>query len=575
MVKNNYRIKDMKPLLSSCVPVSDIIDLKDTSTLYKIICDMYSKYGHVIRDNIKKINSPSVNKMILRMRTLVGSYSIDSVPVSNNVYTEVQPVFYLLGLMLPFISRILQVDMYGMFEQLTQLSETKQLNDNEMKLIKMSMMNDVKIMDLNDMPLTYEEQINVLVYLNIFYHVVANSLFKLDKESIPKMIEQSLMNQFNSIMDTKYKLPCTYDKLNDNDPYNVKVIRKTLLSFGIRPVKMRLRNYPTNTKGTPVFQMSTSSCTSDEMEEFIDSISVPFDKIDHTDYEVNSTEPRQFDIKKFLDTYYKIVTVDNKIYWSQFDRAYGIFPVFIGRRDLRRKRDYEQLLVAQAECCETRFNTRQIHSRYLFCPNIEPPSSTMGVSSTIENGLVVNGITYMPMALMGTFLSNADLTGSIEDVEFLFINPFNEATTDIMKSVPSFDEAKFKEKQCETLHRLLKKFDEHFFCGQTVPKNNYNHCNPGKGPTSIEDVLSSVESCCDQTVFNEFREILAGYNIGLLFLSNKSCTSPIFVDMTPGTSGPVSATIANREVKLINIDAIKCLIQSSVTSIIYICDIDC
>lgn len=578
--KSNYKIKDMKPLISSCVPIADILDPKDTNTFYKIICDMYTKYGHVIKDNIKKINSPSVNKMILRMRTLTGAYSIDAMPVSNNVYVEIPPVFYVFGLMLPFITRIAQVDMYGMFEQLTQLSETKQLNDNEMKLIKMSMMNDVKIMDLDDMPLTYEEQINVLVYLNIFYHVIVNSLFKMDKESIPKMIEQNLLNQFNSIMDTKYKLSCVYDKLNDNDPYNVKVIRKTLLSFGIRPVKMRLRNYPLQSKGTPVLQsLASTSCTNDELEEFVDSITVPHDRIDHSDYEdTTSKDPTGdrsfFDVKKFLDTYYKIVTVDNKIYWAQFDRAYGIFPLFIGRRDMRKKKDYEQLLVAQAECCETRFNTRQINSKYLFCPDFAASAPSVPSTPTgISNGLEVNGVTYLPMALMGTFLSNADFTGSIEDVEFLFINPFNEVPDEM--NIPDS-----KLKRCESLYLLLKRFDEHFFCGQTKPKNNYKHCATTSSPdqTSIDQVLSQVDNtCCDQQTFKDFKEALTNFNVGLLFLSNKSCSSPIFVDMGVVSGGTVTSTgmLGGKPVKLVSIDQIKCLIQSSVTTILYVTDIDC
>lgn len=573
MGKNSYKIKDMKPLLSSCVPVSDILDLKDTSTLYKMICDMYSKYGHVIRDNIRKLNSPSVNKMILRTRTLIGSFAIDSVPVSNNVYVELPPVFYMFGLLLPFITRILQVDLYGMFEQLSQLSETKQLNDNEMKLIKMSMMNDVKIMDLDDMPLTYEEQINVLVYLNIFYHVVASALFKIDKESIPKMVEQNLLNQFNSIMDTKYKMPCIYDKLNDNDPYNVKVIRKTLLSFGIRPVKLRLRNYPIHSKGTfPAFPAGlNSTCSNDELEEFVDSVCVPHDKLDDIDYFSDAPDDAKFDIKKFLEKQYKIITVDNKIYWSHFDRAYGIFPLFIGRHDLRKKKDYEQLLVANVECCETRFNTRQLNDKYLFCTSYgtasisSPSSSNPGLITSAE--LSVHGFTYLPFALMGTFLSNGDLTGSIEDVEFLFINPYNEFPneqdgTSIFK----------KDQRCEKIFELLKKFDEHFFCGKTMLKNKYD-CDKN-GPTSIESILEGDMRCCDQSVFNEFKQVLEVGNVGLLFLSNKSCASPIFVDML-STTGGSSVKIGGKDVKILPLSSVRCLIASSVTTIMYITDISC
>ena len=200
-------------------------------------------------DNIKKINSPSVNKNVLRNRVLIGNYTYEYLPISNNVYTDLHPVFYIFGLLLPYVSRILQVDMYGMFEQLANLSENRQLNENELKLIKMTSMNDVKILDLDDTPLTYEQQVNVLIYLNMFLHVVTNSLFKLDRESLPKMIEQTLINQFNSIIETKYKLNSIYDKLHSNDPYHVKVLRKVMLSFGIRPVKLKLKNVPSNVKG--------------------------------------------------------------------------------------------------------------------------------------------------------------------------------------------------------------------------------------------------------------------------------------------------------------------------------------
>lgn len=318
------------------------------NAFYSLITDLYTKYAHVIRENIKKVHSQAIDKMILRQRSLVATYQIENLPVSNNVYTQLPPVFHLFGMLLPYISRILQIDMYGMFEQLANISDVKPLSETETKLIKMSIMNDVKILDLNDMPLTYEQQINVLVFMNIFYHVVTNSLFQINKEYIPKMIEQNLLNHFNSIIDTKFKMSCVYDKLNDNDPYHVRVLRKTMLAFGIRPVKMQLKAVPASYKGlfgakttfpNPVDSTSSDYSSQDDIDEFIDSITIPHDKINSPDFLENVGTESYLSIGKFLDNHTKMVTQDNKIYWSKFKRAYGILPVYIGRRDVYKRKN--------------------------------------------------------------------------------------------------------------------------------------------------------------------------------------------------------------------------------------------
>lgn len=536
------------------------------NAFYSLITDLYTKYAHVIRENIKKVHSQAIDKMILRQRSLVATYQIENLPVSNNVYTQLPPVFHLFGMLLPYISRILQIDMYGMFEQLANISDVKPLSETETKLIKMSIMNDVKILDLNDMPLTYEQQINVLVFMNIFYHVVTNSLFQINKEYIPKMIEQNLLNHFNSIIDTKFKMSCVYDKLNDNDPYHVRVLRKTMLAFGIRPVKMQLKAVPASYKGlfgakttfpNPVDSTSSDYSSQDDIDEFIDSITIPHDKINSPDFLENVGTESYLSIGKFLDNHTKMVTQDNKIYWSKFKRAYGILPVYIGRRDVYKKKEYEQLLVANVECCETKYHTKRILDQNLFCPN------TAGVDNNFQ------GTKYAPLAVMGTFVESSEITGSIDDVEFLYINPF------------SFDEgAPTNGSVCESIREILLKFDSHFFCAYKKPTKADFPCTDGKPPTETFDTISSVINsnsgdslCCDSAIFKDFKDILKQVSIGLLFLSNKTCNSPILVDTRNGSSNKVS--LGGKDYPVLQLDRIKCLIQSSATAIIYVTDINC
>lgn len=532
------------------------------NAFYSLITDLYTKYAHIIRENIKKVHSQSIDKMILRQRSLVATYQIDNLPVSNNVYTQLPPVFHLFGMLLPYISRILQIDMYGMFEQLANISEVKPLSETETKLIKMSIMNDVKILDLNDMPLTYEQQINVLVFMNIFYHVVTNSLFQINKEYIPKMIEQNLLNHFNSIIDTKFKMSCVYDKLNDNDPYHVRVLRKTMLAFGIRPVKMQLKAVPASYRGLfggKTVLPSSTDCTSsdyssqDDVDEFIDSITIPHDKINAADFLENDKGEQYLSIGKFLDNHTKMVTQDNKIYWSKFKRAYGILPVYIGRRDVYKKKEYEQLLVANVECCETKFHTRPILEQNIFCPN----------ASGLENNF--QGTKYFPLAVMGTFVESSELTGSIDDVEFLYINPFN------MDGLPS------THKMCDGLREILLKFDSHFFCAY---KKTDPACKDTADPSKFATISSVINStsgdslCCDSAIFKDFKEILGQASLGLLFLSNKTCNSPILIDIN-NTTSTTKVTLGAKDYPVIMMERIKCLIQSSATAIVYVTDINC
>lgn len=566
MVLKYNKVKDLKSVTNNCIPLVDILDVKDNS-FYNIICEMYTKYNLLIKDNIKKINSPSVNKNVLRNRVLIGNYTYEYLPISNNVYTDLHPVFYIFGLLLPYVSRILQVDMYGMFEQLANLSENRQLNENELKLIKMTSMNDVKILDLDDTPLTYEQQVNVLIYLNMFLHVVTNSLFKLDRESLPKMIEQTLINQFNSIIETKYKLNSIYDKLHSNDPYHVKVLRKVMLSFGIRPVKLKLKNVPSNVKGM-ISSINISS--SDDLEEFVDSISVPFERIDHQDYNKDITydgvTKKHLSISKFLELYNKVLTVDNKLYWAQFNRAYGFFPLFINRKDSQLKKDYEQLLLANSECCETKFNTTPVDPSDIFCPYTD--YSDNNSNSNSFKIMTINGVKYFPFAVMGVFLSNAEFTGSIEDVEFLYINPLYENKSLLNQTNPNNDI-----KLCPTIFDLLEKFDKEFFCGGKVSKNSYN-CGDNNGkPNSFDQLLIGIDNkCCDQSTFEDFQKILKdNQGVGLLFTSNRSCAQPILVVTNP--TGHI--TIDSKDFTTVNLKQIECLITSSVTTVLYITDIDC
>jgi hypothetical protein len=563
MVLKYNKVKDLKSVTTNCIPLVDILDVKDNS-FYNIICEMYTKYNLLIKDNIKKINSPSVNKNVLRNRVLIGNYTNEFLPISNNVYTDLHPVFYIFGLLLPYVSRILQVDMYGMFEQLANLSENRQLNDNELKLIKMTSMNDVKILDLDDTPLTYEQQVNVLIYLNMFLHVVTNSLFKLDRDSLPKMVEQSLMNQFNSIIETKYKLNSIYDKLHSNDPYHVKVIRKIMLSFGIRPVKLKLKNVPSNIKGM-VSSINVSS--SDDLEEFVDSISVPFEKIDHQDYNkditYSSVSKKHLSLTKFLELYNKVLTVDNKLYWSQFNRAYGFFPLFINRKDSQLKKDYEQLLLANSECCEAKINTTPVDPSDIFCPY-----NDYSDNSNPARVMTINGVKYFPFAVMGVFLSNAEITGSIEDVEFLYINPSYEnkgllTSTDLTNNI-----------YCPTIFDLLEKFDKEFFCGGKVSKNSYNCVDSTGKANSFDQLLSGIDNkCCDQSTFEDFQKILKeNQGVGLLFTSNRSCAQPILV--VNDSNGNVNID-GNKAFTTVQLQQIECLITSSVTTVLYITDIDC
>jgi hypothetical protein len=562
MVLKYNKVKDLKSVTNNCIPLVDILDVKDNS-FYNIICEMYTKYNLLIKDNIKKINSPSVNKNVLRNRVLIGNYTNEYLPISNNVYTDLHPVFYIFGLLLPYVSRIVQVDMYGMFEQLANLSENRQLNENELKLIKMTSLNDVKILDLDDTPLTYEQQVNILIYLNMFLHVVTNSLFKLDRDSLPKMVEQSLMNQFNSIIETKYKLNPIYDKLHSNDPYHVKVIRKVMLSFGIRPVKLKLKNVPSNVKGM-VSSINISS--SDDLEEFVDSISVPFEKIDHPDYNKDLTYTgvvkKHLSISKFLELYNKVLTVDNKLYWSQFNRAYGFFPLFINRKDSQLKKDYEQLLVSNSECCETKFNTTPVDPLDIFCPYTDYSDSSNPVRV-----MTINGVKYFPFAVMGVFLSNAEFTGSIEDVEFLYINPLYENKS-LLDPTRLADNV-----YCPTIFDLLEKFDKEFFCGGKVSKNSYN-CQDSTGKAnSFDQILSEIDNkCCDQSTFDDFQKILRdNFGVGLLFTSNRSCSQPILV--VTDRSGSIQ--IDSKPFTTVKLQQIECLITSSVTTVLYITDIDC
>lgn len=560
-----------------------------TNSFYSLISDLYTKYNHVIRENIKKIHSTSIDKMVLRQRSIVLTFPIDSLPVANNVYVNLPPVFHIFGLLLPYISRIVQVDMYGMFEQLANLSEVKPLSETETKLIKMSIMNDVKILDLNDMPLTYEQQINVLVFLNIFYHVVTNSLFQIGKEHIPKMIEQNLLNHFNSIIDTKFKMSCVYDKLNDNDPYHVRVLRKTLLAFGIRPVKLTLKHVPASYKGMFPGRMNSaqlptelsSDCVSnDDLDEFVDSITISHDKINAEEYQEEEEQLYQtpsnsayakdmcLSIGKYLEHHAKLVTNDNKLYWSKFKRAYGILPVFIGRRDVYKKKEYEQLLVANVECCETRFNTRKVLSRNLFCPNILNDNSRTKTSNNIL------GVDYFPLAVMGTFIESSELTGSIDDVEFLYINPFSMHLEGMVASPGSTPMA---DRYCADLRKILQKFDEHFFCPYKKP-SAYNCSSDGNTLNSLSSVLTDKDGsvCCDISVFTEFKELLTQQNVGLLFLSNKTCSSPILINCDNAQSASSSITLKDGNTyKVIGLNHIKCMIQSSTTAILYVTDISC
>ncbi|MFN7836064.1 MAG: hypothetical protein ACK5NY_09815, partial [Burkholderiaceae bacterium] len=552
---------------NSCIPLVDYVDVKD-NTFYNVICEMYTKYHLLIKDNIKKINSPVINKYVLRNRTLLGTVA-DNIPVSNNIFVELQPVFYLFGLLLPHITRIVQIDMYGMFEQISNLSDNRTLSENELKLLKMTSMNDVKILDLDDTPLTYEQQVNILIYLNMFLHVVTNSLFKIDKDELPKMVEQSVMNQFNSIIETKFKLPAIYDKLNHNDPYHVKVLRKIMLSFGIRPIKIHLKSAPLFAKNSHI--QGTSS--NDDLEDFVDCITIPYEKIDnpefsipiqYTTYDSTASKPvNHLSIYKFLDKSYKPVNIDNKLYWAEFNRAYGFFPVFINRRDPHLKKDYEQLLTINTDCCELKFNTTQIDPRDLFCPyNIVDNYDT---SIYDERPVKIKGQQYFPFIIMGVFLNNSEKTASIEDVEFLYINSLYSSNNDFTSG------NRFK---CPTIKDLIEKFDKEFFCGGKTSKNSYQCSSDGDRNFSFDTILSKLENkCCDQANFESFQSIIDNQpNVGLLYTSNRSCSQPIFVVDTDPTP-EFSAHFEN--ITTVKLTQIECLISSSATTIIYLADIDC
>lgn len=543
-----------------------------TSAFYTIITELYTKYASVIRENIKKIYTPSIDKMVLRMRSMTtGNSSL--LPVSNNVYVELPPVFRIVGLLMPYLSSILQVDMYGMFEQLSNLSDSKPLTDVETKLIKMTIMNDVKILDLNDMPLTYEQQMNVLVFLNIFYHAVSNSLFQIGREQLPKMIEQNLLTQFNSIIETKFKLPCTYHKLNEGDPYHVKVLRKLMLAFGIRPCKYELRNVPAAYKSmfndssasssSPVNFTSSADCTASEIEEFVDSVTVSYSKLDSNEYLDSAT--KELDIGKFLETNTKIVQADGKLYWSKFKRAYGLLPVYIERRDVYKKKAYEQLLVSNVQCCETRFNTRKIRSANLFCPN--PLSSATAPTAVQSAANLFASVAYFPLAVMGVFIENSEISGAVEDVEFLYLNPYT------LNNTLNPNPTGYTDKFCPGLRQILIEFDNHFFC-QFKPQTTYDGCTSGAKSFSEALKNSSFDSgCCDSQLFKEFKDLLENNKLGLLFLSNKSCLSPIFVSFDGSTSTEVD--LNGTKFKVIRHSDIECLVQASATAILYVTDVKC
>lgn len=558
----NTSSKFIKPIKASAqlVPTHDILDVKDNS-FYNIINDMYTKYSATIKDNIKKINSPSVNKGVMRIRTLMGVTEEGTArPASNNVYADLHPAFYVFGLILPHLGRIIQVDMYGMFEQLSSLSENKQMTENETNLIKMCVMNDVKIMDLDDMPLTREQQLNLIVYLNIFIHVVANSLFKIEIPSLPKMVEQSLINQFNSILDTKFKLPSIYNKLNDNDPYHIKVLRKTMLAFGIRPVKIKLNNFMHNYDKVCISSDNINNMYNENdngIDDFVDSVTVPFNKIDSDTYHDEKT--KHFSIKKFLDKYSRMITVENRTYWTQFVRGYGILPVYISRRDNVQKKDYEQLLVPNIECCETKIKARQILESEIFCPE----------STMTDSGFVVNSVTYYPIAIMGTFSNNSDFSGIIEDVEFLFVNPFNALSSELFISESSDTSSKDTTyNACKNIVSLFQTIDEKFFCGS---KNTTN--KPGSECQDIKSLSNLIKNMgdrtCTATGFEEFKNNLEEQSPGLLYLSNRCSDKPLFVTIDN------SKTTASLAEHVVTLSQIKCLIQSSATCILYLTDVDC
>lgn len=549
--------------VSSCVPVDT------TSNEFELlIAEYYTKYINEIKRN-RKLYGPSVDKMTWRLRTLVSTMSIDQLPVSNNVYVDLPPVFRIFGLLLPYLSRITMVDMFGMYEQLANISESKPLTDNEIKLIKMSIMNDVKILDLNNMPLTYEQQLNVLVFMNIFLHVVIDSLYQINKEYIPKMIERSLLIHFDNIIETKFKLPCIYDKLNDNDPYHVKVIRKTMLAFGIRPVKLQLKNLPASYNGGlfsgPTTSISMASGTDDaDIEEFVDSITVPYDKLGTSEYLETEDGVDYLSLTKFLEKHTKMITVDNKIYWAKFKRAYGILPIFIGRRDVYKKKEYEQLLVANVECCETRFNTRRIHRKFLYCDTVATQNAPS--ISGVDFGVIkIGGIPYFPLVLMGVMDPNAEYRS-----EYALVHPFSIFSDESFE--PEYVK-QCKERACMGIHELLKKLDEHFFCA--YKKDTDIEC--GENNSSFTNIVSEADNVCTDTkVFRDFKELMMQANFGLLYLSNKTCQSPILIDYSDtGTQATSKLSIGSVQYTVVTRNRIECIIESCTHTVFCIGPVDC
>lgn len=506
----------------------DNLNVKDESFNDQII-DLYTKNLPAIRENIRKLLNNKMKKSSLRTRTMSGLLFADKKLACNNNYTELHPVFYIFGLILPHLTNIFQSDLCNAF---MMINDNKQMDEDSTLLLKTILLSEVKMLDADMLPLTYDNQINVLTYLNILMHVIVNALFKIGPDDLPKLIDSTIIDKFNLIMDMKLKIPALFDKLNNNDDYITKVFRKVSLLFGKRTVAMKLTGMPV---GSMFCENNNLSITNDAeiptIEEFTDSFIIKYEHLNNSLYHkkddsgVVNDEPK-LSIKLALEKMQKLITVDNKIYSSKFKYAYSYLPVFIQRKDSTVKKDYVKVLMSRVDrCCNDSFvNNIPICEEEIFLDTDDPSKSVN-----------INNKDYYPLLVGGCFQND----NQMDDVDFIYINP-------IIEDSP--------------LSNILKDNDERFFCDKSTFKNDLK-CGDTEA-SSFTDFVSQLNTddktpnkgCCDYKGYSTFEDKIKGQF--LLYVSNKNCNTPMILE-------------PDRH------ENIKCLISKSTSFVLYLTKSEC
>jgi len=527
--------------------------------------EKYSKYSEYAQENIKRLLNPNLNRDMLRARVLAGFPPVyNQVPKMAPYTSQVHPVFYTFGLLLPFLTNILESDMNEAFRKICK--DTLRMEEQDELLFKTILMSDVKLTQQHK-PLTDDENLTAISYINLLMHVITNSLYKVSAEDHAKYVDPFVTSKLNSLLSLKLLTPPIVHPINENDDYIVKTFRKLSLLFGKKPVIMKVSKqnvFSVENKLEPVFDnkiqehvdsfvidinnkshWETSTGRSSSSNNFCDQAKdcdLFFETKERYDTAKKDCDPRitkpdgarSLSIKKALETP-KTYSKDGKLYTTKFDSSMYYLPVVINRKEKVRKNDYSKVLLGSS--CKSRLQRNINDERY---------DKVKINKDDLDKSFTIGKCTYYPYLYLGTF---KDRKGIDDDVDFIMANMNDDIVRLNRQADADLYGTKYKPPPKST--------DP---CAPTTgsTKNIKEECESfGNLMEVLYNASGKTEGCCEYT--SEHRQNLRKFLRGgveekFLITSNKTCLIPL--------------TIKGEAQK----EALYPLLQQSVTLIIYLVD---